>query len=143
MPPQKPIKQRERKSNTISQVTQSNWIADICWEDLTTDQEQQIWKLQDELQELHNKSEELQLKKIDEAIAFIYSYHGREGQLKVLQWLIFQQSDIMLVVKTSFRKSMIMQVMSYLLCGSVVLIILPLNAIGAEQTARIEDFEDT
>ena len=49
----------------------------------------------------------------------------------------------MLVVKTSFRKSMIMQVMSCLLRGSVVLIILPLNAIGAEQTARIEDLEGT
>src|SRR6266513_1456337 len=49
----------------------------------------------------------------------------------------------MLVAKTSFEKSMIMQMMSCLLHDSVVLIILPLNAIETEQTARIEDLEDT
>ena len=38
---------------------------------------------------------------------------------------------------------MIMQMMPCLLHDSVVLIILPLNAIGAEQTARIEDLEGT
>ena len=49
----------------------------------------------------------------------------------------------MLVVKISFKKNMIMQVMSCLLHDSVVLIILSLNAIEAEQTARIEDLEGT
>ncbi len=49
----------------------------------------------------------------------------------------------MLIIKISFRKSMIMQMMSCLLCDSVVLIILSLNIIKAEQTIRIKDLEDT
>ena len=49
----------------------------------------------------------------------------------------------MLVVKIFFEKSMIMQMMSCFLCDSVVLIILSLNAIEAEQTVRIENLEDT
>ena len=50
---------------------------------------------------------------------------------------------MILVAKTSFRKSMIMQVMPCLLRGSVVLIILPLNAIGAEQKAKIAELPGT
>ena len=139
----KPVKQRKRKFNTVSQIIQNNWITDICWKNLTTDQKQWIWKLQNELQKLYNKNEKLQLKKIDEIIIFIYSYCEQKEQLEILQWLIFQQNNIMLVMKFFFKKSMIMQMMFCLLHDSVVLIILLLNAIETEQTIRIEDLEDT
>src|SRR5947207_7782043 len=49
----------------------------------------------------------------------------------------------MLVAKISFRKSMIMQMMFCLLYDSIVLIILSLNAIEAEQTVKIENLENT
>ena len=144
MPPSKPTKRRRRKSIARKEAINSQWVADNWSRDkLTTDRERRIWNLQDELEAPRGSSEELQLRKIDEVIESIYPYRGREAQLKVLRWLFFQQDDIMLVAKTSFGKSMIMQVMPCLLRGSVVLIILPLNAIGAEQVARIEALPGT
>ena len=71
----------------------------------------------------------LQLSKLGEAIAYIYPHSGRPEQLEALRWLIFKRKDMILVAKTSFGRSIIMQVMPCLVRSLIVLIILPLNAI--------------
>ena len=51
--------------------------------------------------------------------------------------LIFERRDLMLVAKTSFGKSMIMQALPCLVPNAVIIIVLPLNAIGLEQVKKI------
>ena len=51
--------------------------------------------------------------------------------------LIFKRRDLILVVKISFSKSIIMQVLLYLVPNIVVIIILLLNVIGSEQVKKI------
>ena len=51
--------------------------------------------------------------------------------------LIFERRDLMLVAKTSFGKSMIMQALPCLIPNAVVIIVLPLNVIGSEQIKKI------
>jgi hypothetical protein len=46
--------------------------------------------------------------------------------------LIFERRDLMLVAKTSFSKSMIIQALLCLVPNIVVIIVLPLNVIGLE-----------
>ncbi|OCK93563.1 uncharacterized protein K441DRAFT_565405, partial [Cenococcum geophilum 1.58] len=69
---------------------------------------------------------------VNKAIAFLYLYRERIEQLKALRWLLFKKKDIILVAKTLFGKSIIMQVMPCLLWALVVIIILLLNIIGIE-----------
>jgi hypothetical protein len=46
--------------------------------------------------------------------------------------LIFKRRDLILVVKTSFSKSIIMQALLYLVPNAIIIIILLLNAIRLE-----------
>jgi hypothetical protein len=46
--------------------------------------------------------------------------------------LIFKWRDLILIVKTSFSKSIIMQALLYLIPNIVIIIILPLNIIRSE-----------
>ena len=87
--------------------------------------------------QLMSSSHELQISKLDEAIAEIYPYRGRTEQLEALRVLIFERRDLMLVAKTSFGKSMIMQALPCLVPNAVVIIVLPLNVIGSEQVKKI------
>ena len=50
-------------------------------------------------------------------------------QLEALRVLIFKWQDLMLVAKTSFGKSIIIQTLPCLIPNTVVIIIFPLNAI--------------
>ena len=79
-----------------------------------------------------SSSHELQISKLDEAIAEIYPYRGHTEQPEALRVLIFERRDLMLVAKTSFGKSMIMQALPCLIPNAVVIIVLPLNVIGLE-----------
>ena len=96
-----------------------------------------LYSLRRELPQLMSSSHELQISKLDEAIAEIYPYRGRTEQLEALRVLIFERRDLMLVAKTSFGKSMIMQALPCLVPNAVVIIVLPLNAIGSEQVKKI------
>ena len=51
--------------------------------------------------------------------------------------LIFKRRDLILITKTSFSKSIIIQVLPYLIPNAVIIIILLLNAIGLEQVKKI------
>lgn len=110
---------------------------------LPTVREQRLWDLQNELEALRSEDKGPQLAKIGEVVEFLYSYRGRAEQLEVLWYLLFQKKDIILVAKNSFGKSMIMQAMPCLLRGSIVLIILPLHEIRAEQEAKIAELPGT
>jgi len=92
---------------------------------------------------LRGESKARHLSKVDKAIAFLYPYYGRAEQLEALRWLLFKKKDIILIAKTLFGKSMIMQAMPCLVWALVVIIILPLNAIGVEQKVKIEELPGT
>ena len=144
MPPPKPARRRGKKSNKVLEQPRPHWVLDNqTRRSCKSDRERRLWDLQDQLLALRGESKARQLSKVDEAIAFLYPYRGHAEQLEALRWLLFEEKDMILVAKTSFGKSMIMQAMPCLYRASVVIIILPLNAIGAEQKAKIEELPGT
>jgi len=74
---------------------------------------------------------------IDEAVQLLYPYAPREGQRNALQHLIYKREDLILIAKTSFGKSMILQAVSILIRKSITVVVLPLNQIGQEQAEYI------
>ena len=74
---------------------------------------------------------------IDEAVRFLYPYAPREGQCNALQHLVYKREDFILIAKTSFGKSMILQAVSVLIHKSITVVVLPLNQIGQEQAEYI------
>jgi superfamily II DNA helicase RecQ len=82
-------------------------------------------------------SHEAQERAIKEAIQLLYPYEPREGQVEALHYLIYYQRDLILIAKTSFGKSMILQSVSVLLDKKISIIILPLDQIGKEQAEKI------
>jgi hypothetical protein len=78
-----------------------------------------------------------QNKAIDKAIGFLYPYSPREGQRDALYHLIYRQKNLILIAKTSFRESMILQAVFILLHKSITLVILPLDQISVEQAEYI------
>jgi len=74
---------------------------------------------------------------IDEAIQLLYPYAPREGQRNALRHLIYKRKDLILIAKTSFGKSMILQAVSLLIRKSITVVVLPLDQIGLEQTEYI------
>jgi superfamily II DNA helicase RecQ len=61
----------------------------------------------------------------------------RPDQLKALQHLLYTRKDLILIAKTSFGKSMLLQVTPLLCTKSTALVILPLDQIGKEQSEYI------
>jgi superfamily II DNA helicase RecQ len=78
-----------------------------------------------------------QNKAIDKAIQLLYPYPPREGQRNALHQLIYKGKDLILIAKTSFGKSMILQAVSILTCRLITLVVLPLDCIGQEQAEYI------
>ena len=78
-----------------------------------------------------------QNKAIDEAIQLLYPYAPREGQRNALRQLIYKRKDLILIAKTSFGKSMILQAVSILIRKSITIVVLPLDQIGLEQAEYI------
>jgi len=74
---------------------------------------------------------------IEEAIQLLYPYPPREGQRDALRQLIYKGKDLILIAKTSFGKSMILQAASILMSKSITVVVLPLDQIGQEQTEYI------
>jgi superfamily II DNA helicase RecQ len=81
--------------------------------------------------------EKEQNRAIDEAIKLLYPYAPREGQRNALRQLIYKREDIILIAKTSFGKSMILQATSILVNKSITVVVLPLDQIGQEQAEYI------
>jgi hypothetical protein len=50
-----------------------------------------------------------------EAIRLLYPYAPRDGQVEALYHLIYRREDLILIARTSFGKSMILQAVSVLL----------------------------
>ena len=84
------------------------------------------------------QSKDEQDQAIRRAIRELYPYNPREGQLEALRQLVYLRKDLILIAKTSFGKSMILQAVSLLLAKSITLVVLPLNQIGVEQANYIE-----
>jgi superfamily II DNA helicase RecQ len=69
----------------------------------------------------------------------LYPYFPQDGQRDALHHLIYRKQDLILIAKTSFGKSMILQVLSVLVNESITIVILPLDQIGKEQRQYIEE----
>jgi len=86
---------------------------------------------------LSNADAEQQTLATGKAIKLLYPYRGCAEQIDYIKYLFYAQSNLVLVAQTSFGKSMIMQLLPYFVAESVVIIVLPLNAISAEQAKKI------
>ena len=74
---------------------------------------------------------------IDEAIQLLYPYAPWKDQRNALRQLIYKRKDLILIAKTSFGKSMILQAVSILTRKSITVVVLPLDQIGQEQAEYI------
>ena len=82
------------------------------------------------------KDKDQQLLYIGKVTQRMYDFLPKPEQAEALWWLAFQKENLLLVAKTSFRKSLIRQLLSCLIRDAIVLILLPLNAICAEQVEK-------
>jgi hypothetical protein len=98
-----------------------------------------VVKAQQIVQEAQEKGEKEQNTAIIAAIEGIYTFPPWDGQREALHHLAFLRKDMILIAKTSFGKSMLLQAVSLLLEKAIALIVLPLNQIGIEQTEYIRD----
>jgi superfamily II DNA helicase RecQ len=85
-----------------------------------------------------DKREDQQKTAISDAIQLLYPYAPRDGQRDSLHHLIYRREDLILIAKTSFGKSMILQAVSVLVNKSISIVILPLDRIGQQQASYIE-----
>lgn len=93
---------------------------------------------QQEIKHAVSKDENTQSQAIINAIRRLYSYEPYDGQRECLHYLIYQRTDLILIAKTSFGKSMMLQAVSVLIGKSITLVILPLQQTVVEQTQYIE-----
>jgi superfamily II DNA helicase RecQ len=84
-----------------------------------------------------NASEAEQNRAIEEAIQLLYPYPPRQGQRDALRQLIYKRKDLILIAKTSFGKSMVLQAAPILMCRSITIVLLPLDRIAQEQAEYI------
>jgi superfamily II DNA helicase RecQ len=94
-------------------------------------------KAQEVIQDAQEKEEKEQHAAIIAAIKSLYTFPPWNGQREALHHLVFLRKDMILIAKTSFGKSMLLQAVSLLLEKAITLIVLPLNQIGIEQTEYI------
>lgn len=90
-----------------------------------------------------SKRQGQQLGYIEKAVELAYGFTAKPEQLEAIRWLLFEKKDLLLVAKTSFGKSVILQLLPCLIPDASILILIPLNAIGAEQEARIQSLPTT
>ena len=93
--------------------------------------------LQEKLKEAEHLSKEEQMLLIEKIIKMLYEYLPWPEQTDSLWWLVFQRMDMLLVARTSFGKSMMLQVLFCLVSDSIIIIILLLLAIESEQLKKI------
>ena len=83
-----------------------------------------------------------QNKVIKKTIQLLYSYSSCKNQHNALKQLIYECKDLILIVKISFRKSMILQTVSVLKDRSIILILLSLTQIEVKQTEYITHIDE-
>ena len=102
----------------------------------------QIDQAQRIIAEAKNANKVKQNKAIEKAIQLLYFYSSCENQHNALQQLVYKRKNLILIAKTSFEKSMILQAAFILMVKSITMIVLPLNQIEQEQTEYITCIDD-
>lgn len=97
----------------------------------------QVTQAQKIIADASNTSEADQNRAIEEAIQLLYPYPPRQGQRDALRQLIYKRKDLILIAKTSFGKSMVLQAAPILMCRSMTIVLLPLDRIAQEQAEYI------
>ena len=93
-------------------------------------------KLQDQIRAASGKEE--QLNGIRKAVELAFGFTAKLEQVDLLWSLVFDREDRILVAKTGYGKSVVPQLLPLLTRSSIVIVLLPLNALGAEQLADIQ-----
>ena len=115
------------------QTTLDKWLSSSSAPQLPSS----LVKAQEVIQDAQEKEEKEQHAAIIAAIKSLYTFPPWNGQREALHHLVFLRKDLILIAKTSFGKSMLLQAVSLLLEKAITLIVLPLNQIGIEQTEYI------
>ena len=102
----------------------------------------QIDQAQRIIAEAKNANEAEQNKIIEKIIQLLYFYSSHESQCDILQQLIYKRKNLILIARTSFEKSMILQTAFILMIKSITMIILLLSQIEQEQTKYITCIDD-
>ena len=97
------------------------------------------WAVEDSEQILEgNQLVELQKQRCKKVGKIIFRFNLRDTQLEAIWTLFYEQRDLLLLAKTSFGKSLIFQLLPFMLDPTgVVLILMPLKLLQAEQNAMI------
>ena len=103
----------------------------------SSDRECAVKRAQQVIATVQTGSLDHQMQAINDAISILYPFSPRPAQQEALHHLIFRRKDLILIAKTSFGKSLILQAVSVLLRKSTSIIMLPLDQIGHEQAAYI------
>jgi hypothetical protein len=74
---------------------------------------------------------------IRRAVELVFGFQAKPDQVESIWSLLVQKEDRILVAKTGYGKGVIPQLLPLLVKDSIVLILLPLNALGAEQFTDI------
>lgn len=74
---------------------------------------------------------------IRKAVELVFGFQAKPDQVESIWSLLVQKEDRILVAKTRYGKSIILQLLPILIKDSIVLIFLPLNTPGAEQFTNI------
>ena len=77
---------------------------------------------------------------ITSALRLLYLFQPREKQVDCMRWLLYRKEGLVLVAKTSFGKSLVWQILPCLKPRTIVIAILPLLAMGAEQANSIQKY---
>ena len=96
--------------------------------------EQQLQEIQRKLTIYGDEVEQLGL--IGRAVKLMYGFEANPGQVECISWMPRRDQGLILVAKTSFGKSLVMQVLPCLVPRSIVIIVLPLLALGSEQEEK-------
>src|SRR5437762_12230833 len=67
----------------------------------------------------------------------ITAFNPKPMQLEAVRRLFYKKKDLILVAKTSFRKSVPIQAVSVLRRNTITIMIIPLNKVGEQQAEKI------
>jgi len=98
---------------------------------------QKLSALQTTIATLGNADAEQQTLAIGKVIKLLYPHSGCAEQIDCIKYLFYARSNLVLIAWMSFGKNMIMQLLLCFVVESIVIIVLLLNAIGAEQAEKI------
>lgn len=134
-----PVRARRGRKTGVIYPPKNPWAAQRLQprEEPITGGERMLREVQADIADIYMASEDIQMAKIAEGIKILYGFDGHPEQIRALHQLIYRRQDTLLVAKTSFGKSVVLQALPCLVPTVVVIVILPLNVIGAEQEQNI------